>query len=445
MNEQNFYVQSLGGIVDYLAQELKLDPRPPLQNYQFQPTINGRRYLTLRLRVNPTPARRIMAMGEALSMAAGLDKNVSVRVVRGRQGLLLLEIPKPKEFWQPLRLSELPHWYRRGVFAPLGADSENKACGIDFKRPDTPHILIAGATGSGKSNAARLVVYDLATQNTPEEVQLILIDAKKMGAAFGDFQDVPHLLHPLITEDDQALQVLAWGVAEMDRRAQQRRRSPRIFFLIDEAQELLIREAYRKLLTDMTAVGREWGIHVGLVVQNPTADNIGDVGIKRNVQARLVGSVDSAEAARAATGQGGTGAEKSLTSTGDMLLIQPGEVKRLITALLSYSDLLSLPRRTNGTMPQLPLAEYEDPDHVRDVAEKTVSVGRNPDPLEPEQVYAAMVEPNITQNELYRRFQVGRAKQRAIKQFATAILKLMADDGFKLCRDGGTERNKLTA
>ncbi len=445
MNEQAFYALSMGGIVDYLAQELALDPRPPLQNYQFQPTINGRRYFTLRLRVNPTPARRIMAMGEALSMAAGLDKDVSLRVVRGRQGLLLVEVPKPKELWKPLHMSDLPAWYRRGVFAPLGADSENRACGIDFKRHDTPHVLIAGATGSGKSNAARLVVYDLATQNHPDDVQLILIDAKKMGAAFGDFREVPHLLHPLITEDDQALQALSWCVAEMDRRAKQSRRSPRIFVLIDEAQELLIRPEYSALLSDLTAVGREWGIHIGLVIQNPTADNIGDVSIKRNVQARLVGSVDSPEAARAATGQGGTGAEKSLTSTGDMLLVQPGKVIRLITALLTNRDLQSLPRLTNGSIPQLPLDEYEDPDHVRDVIEVNTSVGRNPDPLEPEQVYAALVEPNITQNELYRLFNIGRAKQRMVKQFAAAILKLMEEDGLKLCRDGGTERNKLTA
>ena len=60
------------------------------------------------------------------------------------------------------------------------------------------------------------------------------------------------MLHPLITDDTQALQALAWGVAEMDRRAQQRRTSPRIFFLIDEAQELLVREEYSKLLTDLT-------------------------------------------------------------------------------------------------------------------------------------------------------------------------------------------------
>lgn len=201
ITEQTFYVQSIGGIVDYLKQELKLDPRPPYENYQFLQTINGRRFFTLRLRVNPTPARAMMRLDQPLSMAAGLDKDVSLRVVRGRQGILLIEIPKPKELWRPLRLSELPRWYRRGVFAPLGADSENKACGIDFRRPDTPHVLIAGATGSGKSNAARLVIYDLATQNSPDEVQLVLIDVKKFGAAFGDFRDAPHLLHPLITDD----------------------------------------------------------------------------------------------------------------------------------------------------------------------------------------------------------------------------------------------------
>lgn len=228
----------------------------------------------------------------------------------------------------------------------------------------------------------------------------------------------------------------------MDRRAQQRRTSPRIFILIDEAQELLVRPEHSGLLSDLTAVGREWGIHIGLVVQNPTADNIGDMNIKRNVQARLVGSVDSAEAAKVATGQGGTGAEKILTSTGDMLLVQPGEVRRLITALLTDTDLHSLPRRNTGTMAQLPLDEYDDADHVREVAENTTAVGRNPDPLEPDYVYTALLDPDISQNELYRRFQIGRAKQRSIKQFAAAILELMAADGITLCRDGGTERNE---
>jgi S-DNA-T family DNA segregation ATPase FtsK/SpoIIIE len=443
LDEQKFYVQALGGMMDYLKQELNLDPRPPYQNYKFQQTINGRRYFTLRLRVNPTPARKIMSMSESLSMAAGLDKDVSLRVVRGRQGTLLIEVPKPKALWRPLLVTEFPPWYHRGVFAPLGADSENRACGVDFKRHDTPHILIAGATGSGKSNAARLVIYDLALQNKPEAVKLILVDAKKLGAAFGDFRNLPHLLHPLIVREEQALQALAWGVAEMDRRAQQGRRTPRIFYVIDEAQELLPRPEYSALLADLTAVGREWGLHVGLVVQNPTADNIGDMNIKRNVQARLVGSVDSAEAARAATGQAGTGAEKTLTSTGDMLLVQPGEVRRLITALLSSQDLERLPLHSGAADSHLPLADYEDPDHVRQVAEKTTGAGRTPDPLEPEHVFAALVEPEISQNELYRRFKIGRAKQRAIKQFATELLRLMQADGYFLGRDGGTEQKEI--
>lgn len=132
---------------------MSLDPRPPVQNYRALRTVSGRRIFTLRFQINPTPARRIMAMGPQLSMAAGLDEKFNIRIVRGRGGTLNLEVPRPSP-WQPLRVSDLPRWHGHGIMAVIGADSENRAAGVDFARHDRPHILIAGATGSGKTNAA---------------------------------------------------------------------------------------------------------------------------------------------------------------------------------------------------------------------------------------------------------------------------------------------------
>jgi S-DNA-T family DNA segregation ATPase FtsK/SpoIIIE len=424
----------MGAICDYLWQELKLYPQ---QNYQLQKPTQGPRVITLRFLVNPTYTRKIMAMGNELSMAAGLDKDYAIRIGRGRQGTLTLELPKPPP-WKPLPITALPRRHR-GVIAALGLDTENRVALVDFANHATAHILIAGATGSGKTQAGKLLTFDLAMQNDTHELHLILIDTKKNGRGWREFERLPHLAHPVITEDNAAFKVLSWGVAEVDRRFKEGQALPRIFFGIDEAQALLENERFIKPIMSLASVGREAGVHIALLTQNPSAAILGDASVKRNITARLVGRVDSPEAARVATGQPGTGAE-GLTGTGDMLLIQPGSTRRLITALLTERDYRLLPRA--DAIKTLDLSPYEDFDHV--FHQTNLTPGRNPDPLEPEHVYHALVEPDLSLNELYRRFSVGRTKAKAIKSFAHAILSYMQQDGYSIYGpESGTERNKI--
>lgn len=432
MNEKTFVTQSAQAISLYLYQELKI--RPGIDYRAVCPAF-APRATALELVINPSYIRRIAGMVNELSSAVGLDGQYTIRVRRGTAGRLILEIPKPKELWRPVGVSALRR--RQGVIAPLGLDMTNHQTVLDLSDPLTPHVLICGGTGSGKSNSGRLLAFDLALQNDSSDLGLILIDTKKHGKAWADFGRLPHLLHPVITDEGIALQALAWGVAELDRRSKERRDKPRLFFGIDEAQSLLDKPQFVKLITDLAGVGREWGLHLGLLVQNPTAETLSDVSIKRNIQARLVGKVDSATAATVATGMSGTGAEL-LTSSGDMLLVSHGDVRRLTTALVTQKDIARLD--TVETVKRLDLGEYEDIDHVIEVA----SVGRNPDPLEPIHVYSVLVNPEMSQNELYRRFNIGRAKQKAVIEFAQAILHLMALDGYSICRlESGTERNGI--
>ena len=119
---------------------------------------------------------------------------------------------------------------------------------------------------------------------------------------------------------------------------------------------------------------------------------------------------------------------------------QWGSTRRLITALLTERDYRLLPRAevTNA----LDLSEYEDFDHV--LRQTSITPGRHPDPLEPEHIYHALIEPDLSLNELYRRFSVGRTKAKAIKSFAHAILSFMQQDGYSIYRpESGTERNKI--
>lgn len=432
MNADIFYRQATYSIAHYIRQELEIVPG---HHYRIHRPLNGPRVIVLGVEINPTYARRIMAMGDQLSMAARLDRDYTIRINRGRRGQLMLEIPKPRELWFNVPITALPR--HRGIIATMGLDTEHRPALIDFSNPATAHLLIAGATGSGKTNAGRLLGYDLANQNQPGELDMILIDTRKHGAAWRDFTRLPHLAHPVITEDEEAARALGWALGEMDRRSRQNRREPQIFIGIDEAQSLLESEQFIRPIVDLASSGREYGLHLALMTQNPTAKSLGDAGIKRNLTARLVGRVDSADAARVATGQAGTGAEH-LTGAGDMLLIQPGDTRRLMAALVTGQDVGRLPR-VDGAR-KLDLTEYEDIDHVADQA--ALTPGRNPDPLEPEHIWAAMVEPDISQNELYRRFSIGRPKAKAVKEFAAALFDFMSRDGYDLVKIGGTEWNE---
>jgi S-DNA-T family DNA segregation ATPase FtsK/SpoIIIE len=374
MNGQQFYQVTGAAIAGYLAQELKLTYGV---HYRVVEATSGPRVLALTILVNPRFARQIAGMAEPLSMAAGLDRGASIRVDRGRRGTLALEIPKPKELWYNVPVAALPR--RRFLSASVGFDDQFRPALVNFLDPLTPHALIAGTTGSGKTNVQRLVIFDLASQNTPADVQFILIDTRKRGSGWAPFAGLPHLLHPIITDDTTAARALGWAVAEVDRRASEKRNTPRVFIALDEAQALLESEQFVKPIGDLAAVGREFGVHVILSAQNPTAAQLGDANIKRNMTARLVGKVDSATAATVATGQSDTGAHL-LTGAGDMLLVKPDETRRITSALVTERDTAKLPRA--DTPGYLDLAQYEDIDHVAEAADLPGRAGRRPDALD---------------------------------------------------------------
>jgi S-DNA-T family DNA segregation ATPase FtsK/SpoIIIE len=362
----DFYQQTASAIADYLWQELKIHPRR--SDYRIAAATSGPRVLSLSILVNPRYAPKIMGLTQQLSMAAGLDPSEAIRVARGKRGSLALEIPKPRWMWYNVPVTALPP--RRGLLASVGLDGEHRPALVDFSNPLTPHCLIAGTTGSGKTNTQRVLIYDLAKQNRPDAVRFLLIDTRKRGSAWLPFAHLPHLAHAIITEDDEALRSLAWAVAEIDRRATSGQRRPRVFIGIDEAQALLDRGEFVKSISDLAAVGREFGIHVLAALQNPTAAQLGDTSIKRNLTTRLVGRVDSAQAANVAAGVKGSGAEL-LTGAGDMLLVLPTGIRRMTAALLTEQDTGRLPRAEQVS--SLDLGEYEDVDYVLEQANNAAS------------------------------------------------------------------------
>ncbi len=216
-----------------------------------------------------------------------------------------------------------------------------------------PHILIAGQTGSGKSIMINSVITSLLYRNTPSELKFILVDPKRVELA--PYNDIPHLLTPVITEPEKCISALKWAVAEMDRRykelAAANKRNigeynqhngdtnmPYIVIVIDELADLMMMAArdVEALIVRIAQKARAVGIHLVLATQRPSVDVITGL-IKANIPARVAFTTTSQVDSRTIIDQ--IGAEK-LLSTGDMLFLtaEMPKPKRLQGAFISDEE-----------------------------------------------------------------------------------------------------------
>lgn len=227
------------------------------------------------------------------------------------------------------------------------------ALGVDISgRPrllnlaELPHVLIAGATGAGKSSCINAFVSSLLARTTPDDVRLILVDPKRV--ELGQYNGVPHLLHRVITNPKKAADALKWAVAEMDRRydllADARVRDiigyrekldagnlpdegfdrfPYIVVIVDELNDLMMVAGrdVEEAIVRIAQMARAVGIHLVIATQRPSVDVITGV-IKANIPSRLAFSVASQTDSRVIID--GAGAEK-LVGMGDMLVMTAAE------------------------------------------------------------------------------------------------------------------------
>ncbi|HEY4477435.1 MAG TPA: DNA translocase FtsK 4TM domain-containing protein [Candidatus Paceibacterota bacterium] len=229
--------------------------------------------------------------------------------------------------------------YQKGgplVFA-LGKDVSGKPLFADLAR--MPHLLIAGSTGTGKSVSVHSFLMNLFFKNTPLSLRLILIDPKRVELAH--YQDIPHLLAPVITESKETISALRWAVKEMEERyktlQQGRKRDvisynamggdymPYIVIVIDELADLMAaygREVEASIVR-LAQMARAVGIHLVLSTQRPSVEVITGL-IKANITSRIAFQVASQIDSR--TILDAAGAEK-LLGNGDMLFLA-GDVSK---------------------------------------------------------------------------------------------------------------------
>lgn len=380
---ERFAYQASYRVMAGLQQEVGLKP-----GVNYHPRgYNAARVVTLRLGgINPHYLKNVAALRDQLGMWAGLDDQSKIRI--GWQGAnIILEIPKPQPYWKQVTIETLEsrHYIRRGLVATVGLGLQDDPKRIDFKEAALAHVFITGQTRSGKTNAQRLIAWNLARNVTPNDARLIVFDVAKRGYKWRDLNGLAHLAHPVVDSIPEAEGVLAWLAAEIGRRAEKDYTTPAIFCLIDELKALIDdSELAADYLARIASAGGEFGMHLVLATQYPQVKMLGSAEIKRNVTTRLCGKVDDSTAAHNALGIPGSGAE-SLQGYGDFLLKDFDGLSRLTVAKIEPAHIGQLER---GEVGRLPLP---DPD---DIYSGPPPTRNEPMCVEPEHAALALVEPS---------------------------------------------------
>ena len=262
----------------------------------------------------------------------------------------------------------------------LGRDVAGSPIVADLAK--LPHLLIAGQTGSGKSVSINAIITSLLLNATPDEVRLVLCDPKRVELA--GFNNIPHLVVPVVTDHDKILNALYWAVGEMDRRYrlfaraaarniekynEQRTgpdRVPYVVLVIDELADLMISAPIQveKAITRIAQLARATGIHLVVATQRPSVDVITGL-IKANIPARIAFATASSVDSRTILDM--TGAEK-LLGRGDMLVLPPDAPKPARAQGVFVSD-VEIERVTRHwkaqRAPQYDLAILEDQERTR--------------------------------------------------------------------------------
>ena len=276
----------------------------------------------------------------ALNLAA---KDVRIQAPIPGKSTIGIELPNKVNSAVSFRevLSKLPEPNEKSILAVgLGKDIMGTVKWAEINT--TPHLLIAGATGSGKSVCINCIIASILMRTRPDEVKLVMVDPKKVELSM--YNGVPHLLTPVVTDPKKASTALKNIVVEMERRYQvfedtkcknistynkmcetktEYQKMPYIVFIIDELADLMLVAAkdVEDSIMRITQMARAAGIHLIVATQRPSTDVITGV-VKANIPSRISFAVSSSIDSRTILDQ--TGAEK-LLGKGDMLFKPMGE------------------------------------------------------------------------------------------------------------------------
>ncbi|MDD3326699.1 MAG: DNA translocase FtsK 4TM domain-containing protein [Zoogloea sp.] len=321
-------------------------PGPVITRFEIEPAVGVKGSQVVNL---------VKDLARALSV-------MSIRVVETVPGkaCMALELPNPKR--QTVRLTEILgsrayHDMHSPLTVALGKDIGGQPVVADIAK--TPHLLVAGTTGSGKSVGINAMILSLLYKSEPSDVRLILVDPKMLELSI--YEGIPHLLAPVVTDMKHAANALNWCVAEMEKRyklmsalgvrnlagynkavadaikaeaplknpfsitpdsPEPLEKLPYIVVVIDELADLMmvVGKKIEELIARLAQKARAAGIHLILATQRPSVDVITGL-IKANIPTRMAFQVSSKIDSRTILDQMGA---EALLGMGDMLYLAPG-------------------------------------------------------------------------------------------------------------------------
>ena len=322
---------------------------------------------------------------------------------------------------------------KNGLPVALGEDTAGEPVAGDLS--GLPHLLIAGATGSGKSVCTNTIVSSLLLTNGPDKLRMVMVDPKRVELT--PFNGIPHLVAPVIVDTDEVLSVLRAMQNEMTRRyklmeeigarnikgynEKSGEHMPFLVIVIDELADLMMAASYEveQGLVRLAQLGRAAGIHLIVATQRPSVKVVTGL-LKANVPARIAFSVASQVDSRVILDTGG--AEK-LMGKGDMLLLnsdspKPRRVQGTYVSDLEIEKLVEFWKQQSGPpLPEIPLDEsyspepgsHKDEDDEDDVLDKARELAER--------------YQNLSASVLQRRLQVGYPK-------AMKLMKQLEEEGL---------------
>ena len=420
---------------------VEIHPGPVVTTYEFKPDA-GVKYA------------KVVSLADDLALALEAE---SVRIDRmGGRGTVGIEIPNDEREMIGLRAvldSDLALRSSARLLIGLGKNVAGDTYIADLA--SMPHLLIAGATGTGKSVGLNCIIASLLFHTTPDECRLIMIDPKRL--ELGVYEGIPHLLAPVVTEPKLAANVLKWAVGEMDKRTRilaaegvrnieqfnniiksdgeaESGLTPLhyIVIVIDELADLMMvsSKEVEESITRLAQMARAVGIHLILATQRPSVDVITGL-IKANFPARLSFRVSARVDSR--TILDASGAEQ-LLGRGDMLFLPPqsSRLVRVHGAYVSEKEIARITEflRTTGE----PTYDTTVGKTETSAAEKARAEDR--DDLFDECARLVVEQGQASTSMLQRRFRIGFSR-------AGRLIDLMEQDGIIGPADGARPREIL--
>ena len=395
---------------------------------------------------------RITALNNDLALALAAHP-IRIEAPIPGKSLVGIEVPNKQAALVSLReLLEAKEFKKRpsNLAITLGKDVSGKTWVYPLEK--MPHLLVAGATGSGKSVCLNTIILSLLYQNNTDTLRFILVDPKRV--EFPVYNGIPHLLSPVITDVTKTVNALRWAITEMDRRYDILSKSgkrniesynkknpndklPHLVIIVDELADLMIAAAaeIEACVIRLTQMARAIGIHLILATQRPSVDVITGL-IKANIPARIAFSVASQMDSRTILDT--AGADK-LLGKGDMLF-QTAELskpRRIQGAFISDDEIkrvVNFLKNAGGE------AEYNE-----EVTEKNKGgstsfdyAGDDGDELYDEAMEIVIRAGKASASLLQRRLRIGYAR-------AARIIDLFEDNGVVGPPDGAKPREVLVS